>query len=74
MTDQETPPASTVPHPVIPPPPPWLRNLVIVVALIWGSAEVFVLGARAASFAFILAVLFGTVGVDVAAKAKGLLR
>lgn len=73
MTDQETPPAPTVPHSVVPP-PPWLRNLVIVVALIWGSAEVFVLGARAASFAFILAVLFGTVGVDVAAKAKGLLR
>lgn len=56
------------------PPPPWLRNLVIIMSLVWGSAEVFVMGARTPSFAFIVTVLFGTVGVDVAAKVKGLLR
>jgi hypothetical protein len=70
----EEPSSAPSSPPLIPPPPPWLRNLVILMSLVWGSAEVFVLGARAASFAFILAVLFGTVGVDVAAKAKGLLR
>lgn len=74
MTEPDLPAAPSTPTSTPAPPPPWLRNIVIIAALVWGSAEVAVLGARPASFAFILAVLFGTVGVDVAAKAKDLIR
>jgi hypothetical protein len=47
---------------------------VVIVALVWGTLEVTLLGARPASFAFILAVLFGTVGVGVLRTIQGVLR
>lgn len=76
MTDPPIPPltATESPEAPSPPVPSWLRNLVVIVALIWGTLEVTVLGARPASFAFILAVLFGTVGVGVLRTIQGVLR
>lgn len=55
-------------------PPSWLRVVIVLVALIWGTAETFVLGARPASYGFILAVLFGTLGTEAVAKVRKLLQ
>lgn len=57
-----------------PPPPQWLQTVIVLMALVWGTLEVTVLGARAASFAFILSVLTLSVGARVLATARGILR
>jgi hypothetical protein len=76
VTDTSNPSADPeeAPGPSPPPVPSWLRTLVVIVALVWGTLEVTFLGARPASFAFILAVLFGTVGVGVLRTIQGVLR
>jgi len=57
-----------------PPPPQWLQTVIILMALVWGTLEVTVLGARAASFAFILSVLTLSVGARVLGTIRGVLR
>jgi hypothetical protein len=55
-------------------PPSWLLVVIVLVALIWGTLETVVFGARVQSYSFILAVLFGTLGIDGLGKIRGMLR
>lgn len=70
------PDGSAQEHPTPPPwaPPGWLRILVVLTALACGVVETMFLGARPASYAFVLAVLFGTEGIGALAKTRGMLR
>lgn len=55
-------------------PPSWLLVIIVLVALIWGTLETVVFGARVQSYSFILAVLFGTLGIDGLGKIRGMLQ
>jgi hypothetical protein len=55
-------------------PPSWLKVIIVLVALVWGTLEMAFWGARVQSYSFILAVLFGTLGVDGVAKIRGMLK
>ena len=70
MREHDGPPAMA-PQPWVP--PGWLRILVVLTALVLAVIETVFLGARLQSYAFILAVLFGTEGVAAIAKTKGML-
>mgnify|MGYP001608254977 CR=1 FL=1 len=74
MTDPVPDPAQPAPASAWPPPPRWLQTVIVLTALGWGTAETFVLGARPQSYAFILAVLFGSVGVRAVATVRERLR
>lgn len=75
MTAPVPDPSPPAPSPAPwPPPPRWLQTVIVLMALVWGTAETFVLGARPQSYAFIVVVLFGSVGVRVMGAARELLR
>ena len=79
MTTPARSAASPSPEPQEPPsasgavPPPWIRTLTHLVALVWGSCELGLWGARPGALGFIGVIIAGANGTWAAAKARELL-